>query len=136
MKALIIEDCPDTAHMVHLILSRYGDCDIAEDGYEGLDKISNAWNINDPYDVIVLDVMMRNMNGLETLKILREKEEQRGMGGILGTKVVMLTALDDDDTVSEAVSLGCEGYVSKTQGVRKVIEKLKAFGIIPEDHEE
>lgn len=130
MRTLIVEDSADAAHMLKLILSPYGGVDIAADGVQGLEAFMAAWEEEDPYDLICLDIMMPKMDGLETLRRIREEEEKMGMGGTLGVRVVMTTAREDEATIRQAIVLGCEGYVFKTHGRKRILEKLKELGLI------
>ncbi|MCB0323392.1 MAG: response regulator [Bdellovibrionales bacterium] len=130
LQILIVEDDADMAETMRLVLEKYSSCDIAEHGVAALEQIAARWDSDSCYDVILLDLMMPQMDGLETLERLRHAEEERGLGGVLGAKVVILTALEDEETVTRAVDLGCEGYVFKTQGPRAVIAKLKELGLI------
>ena len=56
-------------------------------------------------DLVLLDVRMEEMSGVEVLKKIREKNNP--------VKVVMVTGVEDEETVNEAYSLGIKGYVHK-----------------------
>ena len=56
-------------------------------------------------DLVLLDVRMEEMNGVEVLKKLRGKNNP--------IKVVMVTGVEDEETINEAYSLGIKGYVHK-----------------------
>ncbi len=56
-------------------------------------------------DLVLLDVRMEEMSGVEVLKKLREKNNP--------IKVVMVTGAEDEETINEATSLGIKGYVHK-----------------------
>ena len=56
-------------------------------------------------DLVLLDVRMEEMNGVEVLRKLREKNNS--------IKVVMVTGVEDEEIVSETYSLGIKGYVHK-----------------------
>ena len=56
-------------------------------------------------DLVLLDIHMEEMSGVDVLKHLRQNSNQ--------TKVVMVTGVEDEDTVNEAYSLGIKGYVHK-----------------------
>ena len=56
-------------------------------------------------DLVLLDVRMEEMSGVEVLKELRKRNNS--------VKVVMVTGVEDEETVNEAYSLGIKGYVHK-----------------------
>ena len=73
--------------------------DVANDGQSALNKA-----LNDSFDLLVLDVMMPKMNGLEVLKALRQKST---------LPVLMLTARGDDVDSIIGLGLGADDYVAK-----------------------
>ena len=74
--------------------------EVAHDGREALRKIKG-----NPYDVMILDVVMPNMGGLEVLR--RVKETHPDMD------VIMVTGLSQVDTVVQARKLGARDFISK-----------------------
>ena len=130
MKILIADDDNDAAQMLDMILSPYGESTIVSDGIEAFKAFADAWESDDPYDLLCLDIMMPRMDGIEALKAVRKAEEEMGIGGSEGVKVLMITAREDDETVLGALRAGCEGYVFKTSGRKKIIEKLGELGLI------
>lgn len=87
----------------------------ASDGKEGLEK---AFKLHP--DVILLDVLMPEMNGLEVLENLRNDEWGSK------AKVIMLTVLEDMEIVSRAMQSGGFGYLVKTDySMDQIVEKVK-----------
>lgn len=72
----------------------------ASDGSEGLEKLQE-----DKPDVLLLDINLPNMNGLEMLKEIRERN--------ISVKVLILTIHNEIDYLMKAVEIGCDGYVLK-----------------------
>jgi two-component system chemotaxis response regulator CheY len=66
-----------------------------------------------PYDLICMDVLMPVMGGIEALRLIRREEELRSPLGPRSTKVIITTAADDTDTISEAFRELCDAYVIK-----------------------
>lgn len=101
---LIIDDEADFGHFVKESLqfdNRY--CvNIATDGMMGL-KIAQETNP----DVIVLDIMMPQMDGLQVLKGLRAQKATQN------TPVIMLTGKNDDDSIVQAIGLSLAMYIVK-----------------------
>lgn len=85
---------------------------VCKDGQEALDAC-----LSDPPDVLLTDINMPRMTGLELIKnILRREKEVR---------VVVLTVQEDDDTVYEAIRAGATGYLLKTSTPQDVIEAIR-----------
>lgn len=73
-------------------------------------------------DLILLDVLMPEMDGIEVLKLLREGKKTKSI------PVAMLTNIDKDETISESISLGARGYMIKgNYTMSEIIEKVKTF---------
>jgi DNA-binding response OmpR family regulator len=76
------------------------DVDTAEDGVVALEKIKA-----NHYDLVLLDMKMPKMNGMEVLREMRKFDTN--------PHVIMLTAVDDVPTAEECVKLGAKDYISK-----------------------
>lgn len=74
----------------------------AEDGYQALAELKKA-----SFDLILLDVMMPNLDGFETLKRIRQQED------LLATPVIMISALDELSSVVKCVEVGADDYLPK-----------------------
>src|SRR3989344_447167 len=76
--------------------------DVAINGKQALDMIAKT-----PYEVILLDVMMPELTGIDVLKKIDLKKNNPTL------KVVMLTNLGQDDIIKQAFELGAAGYLIK-----------------------
>ena len=94
MKTLIVEDDFLARSLLSTLLSEYGVCHVAVNGREALDAIERAFEENDRYDLVCLDIMMPVLDGQEALLELRKLEALRGVKGLDTTKVIMVTAID------------------------------------------
>ena len=131
MRILIVEDDFVGRKVMHQLLLEYGECDVAVDGLGAVKAFDLAWQENRPYDVLFLDIMMPNMSGHEALKIIREKEKQRGVLPVNEVKVIMASALDDVKNVTQSFFQGgASAYLVKPIERRKVIEELRKLGLI------
>ncbi|MEW8032670.1 MAG: two-component system response regulator NarL [Candidatus Thiodiazotropha endolucinida] len=80
-------------------------------------------------DLILLDINMKGMNGLETLKVIREQE--------IDSKVLMLTVSDNEEDVLTALRLGADGYLLKDmepEDILKSIRKAVEGSLVISDH--
>ncbi len=103
-KALIVDDHSKIRFLIKNLLTKKFDCDVieAENGLQALIKINE-----EKPDVVFLDISMPVMDGIETLKSIRNDEQNKSL------PVVMLTAHNDKDSVQAALLLGVEKYILK-----------------------
>lgn len=113
-KILIIEDDNFLLEMVVKAGKQGGfDIDIAVNGEEGFTKAKNG-----DYDLILLDLILPKMHGLELLKKLRSEK--------ITTPIIVLSNLYDKETIDTANSLGIKDYIIKAQSTpSEIIEKVK-----------
>ena len=115
MRILLAEDDFVTRKFMMDFLSSYGECDAAVDGMEAVDAYLMALEDGEPYDLACLDIMMPVMDGIP-------EEEQ--------VKVIMTTALNDEENVKMAFDLGCSVYSGKPINKEKFDQALKKLGLI------
>ena len=120
-KILVIEDNKDliNSYIEALETGSY-DTLKALDGYQGLDIMSkNFGNI----DLVLLDLMMPGVDGLEVLRTVKENEEKYG-----SVPIVILTNMTSENVIKEAFSLGATSYLVKTdldyEGLIKEVSKF------------
>ncbi|MBR4949454.1 MAG: response regulator transcription factor [Clostridia bacterium] len=112
-KILIVEDDENIISILKYILDKEGfSLSFATDGEKGL-----SLSLKEDFDIILLDVMLPFMNGFDILKGLREKKT---------TPVIMLTAMDDEDSKVRGFELGANDYVSKPFSNRELIARINA----------
>jgi two-component system chemotaxis response regulator CheY len=114
MRALIVEDDFGSRHLLQAYLKDLATVDVAVDGEEGMEAFRLAWSENDPYDLILLDIMMPKKDGQTCLKEIREIEREMGVRTKDEVPVIMTTALEDPKNVIEAFHKGgATGYIVK-----------------------
>lgn len=86
--------------------------------YNGTDALDYGLAAN--YDIIILDIMMPKLNGLEVLKKLREAGIQ--------TPILMLTAKSEIEDRIEGLDLGADDYVSKPFAMGEFLARIRAMG--------
>jgi len=114
-KILVIEDNTDLANMVLIHLADQSwKVDLVLDGDAGYKKA-----VADHYDLILLDIMLPGMDGIEILKQLRRKNIQ--------TPVLMLTSRSAEIDRIIGLELGADDYVTKPFSIRELIARIKAI---------
>jgi serine phosphatase RsbU (regulator of sigma subunit) len=108
-RLLVVDDNADNRDVLARRLRRIGHTavDMAEDGQAALDAITAAAQAGAAYDVVLLDVMMPRMNGVEVLEALAANPR------LAQTPVIMISAATETDTVVRCIELGAEDYLPK-----------------------
>ncbi|WP_326910388.1 response regulator transcription factor [Sedimentibacter sp. MB31-C6] len=115
MRILIVEDeVKITQALKFLFTKQKIDVDIANDGEEGM-ILANK----EIYDVIVLDIMLPEVSGLEILKSIRKAGNK--------TPVIMLTAKDTVDDRVYGLETGADDYLIKPFATKELIARVKAL---------
>ena len=109
------------------ILGSYCNCDIAVSGDEARTAFQLAWTEKIPYDVIYLDIMLPGQNGMEVLQYIREYEVGRGITN--SAKVIMVSALDNQNHVKNAFKSDCDSYLVKPINRDKLMKASEEAGI-------
>ncbi|HEX8932188.1 MAG TPA: response regulator [Patescibacteria group bacterium] len=107
-KILIAEDDFFIRDIYNQLFSTGGyHVDVAIDGEDALQKIKGNPN---PYDMILLDIMMPKVSGLDVLKQIRTMTAP-----VKDTAVFILTNLGQQNIIEEAFKIGMDGYIIKSQ---------------------
>lgn len=131
MRILIAEDDFASRKSMLGFLSKYGECDITVDGMEAVDAYLMALDVDMPYDLVCLDIMMPNMDGYQALKAIRDIEESRGITEENQTKIIMTTALNEGANVNKAFELGCVAYAGKPIDQAKFVDVMRRLELVP-----
>ncbi|MDT8448114.1 MAG: response regulator [bacterium] len=130
-RILIADDVPYNRTLLHHLVKKFGDCDFAANGIEVLAAVEAAAAEGRPYDLILLDIMMPEMDGQEALSELRKREAQAGVRLKDETKVVMVTSLGDWDNVLQGFKKGVVEYLVKPIRDDNLRELLAQMGFQP-----
>ena len=115
-RILIVDDDPHAVEILTRMLGREGySCTSAVSGPVALETLQRQ-----PVDVILLDVMMPGMDGLQVCQRLRQDENLREI------PVILLTAKDDMDTRAQGMSLGVSEYLTKPINKRELFTRIDA----------
>ena len=130
MRILLAEDDFATRKFMISFLSKYGECDVTVDGMEAVDAFMMALEDDEPYDLVCLDIMMPVLDGYQALMGIRNLEKERNIPQEEGVKVIMTTALNDEQNVKMAFDLGCTIYSGKPIDKTRFEQAMKKLGLI------
>ena len=132
MKCLIVEDDFTARKLMQIYLSEFGKCFVAVNGKEAVQAVTQAFDEDEPYDLIALDIMMPEMDGIEALKAIRNLEKERGITGLDTVKVIMTTAKGQSQDIFDAFNTGCEAYLIKPIRKPDLIDEIRKLGLLTE----
>lgn len=113
-RILVVDDEPNIREVVELYLRREGfKVDVAADGAAALSSIEQH-----PPDLIVLDLMLPVLGGIQLTRILRD--------GRLSVPIIMLTAKGGEDDRISGLELGADDYVTKPFSPKELVARVKA----------
>jgi DNA-binding NarL/FixJ family response regulator len=115
IKLLIYEDNPQLREGLTMLID-------GSEGFSVLAAFKNCTNVAQEIrtfrpDVVLMDIDMPGVNGLEGLKIIRQTDDQ--------VKVLMLTVFDDHQNIFEALKSGANGYILKKTPPAKLLEYIQ-----------
>ncbi len=100
--SILVVDDEDALRTIvyHELVANGFDVDIAEDGDNALKKLSKK-----RFDIVILDIYMPNVDGMEVLRKIREKN--------LADKVIMLTGVNELKIARDSLALGANDFITK-----------------------
>lgn len=116
-KVLIVDDEADILEIISYNLLKEGyEILTAKNGIEALEKIG-------PFkpDLVILDIMMPKMSGIETCKIIRSRPEYND------TLIIFLTALNDESSQIQGLETGADDYISKPISPKVLVSRVNAI---------
>ncbi len=113
---LAVDDEEDLLELIKFNLEREGyDVDCAESGEEAVNKVAAS-----TYDLILLDLMLPGIDGLEVAKILKADSQTRDI------PIIMLTAKGEEADVVIGLEFGADDYITKPFSPRVLAARIKA----------
>lgn len=117
-RILIVDDNPK---YLQDALPMYGyEVSVATDGVQALRILSKTNLKTSPFDLILLDVMMPNMNGWDTLKAIRNNENTKHI------PVIMLTAINEEQKMVSGLKIGADDYIVKPFVLPNLLARVEA----------
>jgi DNA-binding response OmpR family regulator len=115
MRVLLVDDDRELARLLREYLTPHGvTVDAVEDGPRALEAIASAV---DPYDIVLLDVMLPAVDGFEVCRRIRAQND---------VPIVMLTARGEDTDRVVGLEIGADDYVPKPFNPRELLARMRA----------
>ncbi|MFQ5639407.1 MAG: response regulator, partial [bacterium] len=118
------------SQLMSVYLTPIGECDFAVNGKDAVESVRLAFEEDQPYDLICLDIMMPHMEGQEALRKIRGIEEEHGVRFGEAAKIIMITALSDDHNKMNSFIGLCDAYITKPFDKNDLYGKLREIELI------
>lgn len=120
IRILAVDDCVTIQTMMVACLNELGfeNITIADDGEEAINIVARMKKEGKPFELIISDIRMPNMDGIDFLKLVRGAMKEKKV------PFLMVSAENDQATVLEAISQGVDQYIIKPFNAKMLAEKL------------
>lgn len=123
-RILIVDDEPEAGRILSLQLTLQGyNTEIASNGFEALRRIAAA-----PPDLVLLDVMLPKLDGLEVCRRIRASEQSAQL------PVILVSAKSLPEDVADGLAAGADDYLSKPFDIDDVVRTVRAVLAGRDDH--
>ncbi|MBU5612226.1 response regulator [Geomonas azotofigens] len=130
MKCLIIEDNEFLREALMMFLRGVAESETAGDGREGVDRFTAALRQGHPFDLVLLDIVMPEMDGMQALRLMRQAEKEEGSPGRKSV-IIMTTSLNSPANMEEAMWDGdCTDYLVKPVARADLMAMLHRHGLL------
>jgi DNA-binding NarL/FixJ family response regulator len=116
LRILIADDHPFVRKGLRSLLGEVPNYEVVDEAQDGLDAVEKA-GVEKP-DLVLLDISMPRMNGLEACKIIKDR--------LPGCEVLIVSQFDSDEVKNCAQNAGARGYVVKSQLRRDLLPAVDA----------
>lgn len=116
INVILVDDQTLVRHGINSLLSLSPDIKVLGEAENGRKAIALLDEIGEEVDVVLMDIRMPQMNGIETLSAMREKS--------IDIPVIMLTTFDDHESVMQAIKAGAKGYLLKDVSLETLVESI------------
>jgi two-component system, chemotaxis family, chemotaxis protein CheY len=114
MKCLIVEDNDLAREGLKFFLADHAEIETAVNGRDAVERFQKALSGPAPFDLVLLDIIMPEMDGQQALKLIRQMEQVSGAAGQRKAIIIMTTALNSPENMEEALWEGdCTDYLVK-----------------------
>ena len=125
LKILIVEDDFITRTLESNILTKYGQCKIAVNGKEAITEFRNSLREKKPYNLILIDIMIPDIDGEAVLSKIRSLETRLGVTGLDRVKIIMVSSINTIETIKHCFLVQSDAYLIKPFTEKKLIKEFQ-----------
>jgi two-component system, chemotaxis family, chemotaxis protein CheY len=130
MRCLIVEDNDMARTGLNFFLADHAEIEVAVNGREAVSKFQQALNEQKPFDLVLLDIIMPEMDGQQALKLIRSAEHRDLAPDRKKAVIIMTTALNSPENMEEALWEGdCTDYLVKPIVRADLMAMLRRYGL-------
>lgn len=129
MRILVADDDFVSRLLLQELLKAHGGPHVATNGREAIEAVRASLEVGQPYDLICLDLVMPEVDGLEALREIRAMEEDASLRPARAARVVVTTALDAPRSVMAAFWELCDAYIVKPIRRDDLMRELLRLGL-------
>jgi DNA-binding NarL/FixJ family response regulator len=115
VRILLVDDHPVVRQGLRTLLEGRSEWEVAGEASDGLEAVEKVNSLQP--DVVVLDITMPRMNGIEACRVIKERKP--------GVEVLFVTQHDSPQMMREALAAGARGYVVKSNLARDLLEAIE-----------
>ena len=129
-KILIVDDSAAIREQLTAILSPLAECHVAANGQEAVDKIRETQGKAKNFELVIMDVIMPEKDGLTAVKEIREFEKENGWSGNDTLTIIIATTIKDPSRILIAqYECGADAYIAKPFTEETVLQTLRNNGL-------
>lgn len=130
-KILIVDDSASIRQSFLEILSPLAECELATNGREAIERIKQRQGRTGTFDLVIMDVIMPEKDGLTTVKEIREYEARTGIQPADSLTIVIVTTINDPARILIAqYECGADAYIAKPFTAETVLQTLSNNGLV------
>jgi HD-like signal output (HDOD) protein/CheY-like chemotaxis protein len=107
----------------------FGDCRTAEHGEEALAAFHEAHQDRNPFGLIMLDINLPGMDGIQLLSAIRDAEKELNIDKANRAKVLIISSYRDKERIVASIQSGCDDYIGKPFEMELIRHKLRRLGV-------
>jgi HD-like signal output (HDOD) protein/FixJ family two-component response regulator len=129
MRILIVDDEMVSCTKLELIMEYFGDCQSVDHGDDALAAFHEAHRAGDPFNLIMLDINLPGMDGIQLLSAIRNAEKELNIEKSHRAKILMISSYRDKNRIVACIQSGCDDYIGKPFDLDLIRNKLGRLGI-------